>query len=268
VNEDAGAKPQRARAGPGAKPGAKKDAAKGGPKDDEPKGALAFLKTRHDPLTSVVLVIPVFLLYHLGILAIDVRNGVDYFTEATLALLDRNVWAYLGVTLLIAGGLFGAAWYLRKREKIKPASLLPIVLESLVWAIVMTFLVGWATQKLTSIQLGPHRMNAFEKLIMSAGAGLHEEIVFRVALFAGGTFALERIAKWKAWQAALVAGVASSLVFSAIHYIGPLSDPFSVASFVFRTLAGGYLAAIYRFRGFAVAVYTHALYDVLVFFVL
>ena len=235
---------------------------------EEPKGALAFLKTRHDPLTSIVLVIPVFLLYHLGILLIEVRNGVDYFTEATLAILQQNVWAYLAVTLVIAGGLFGAAWFLRKRGKIKPASLLPIVLESLVWAIVMTFLVGWATQQLTSIQIGPNRLGPFEKLIMSAGAGLHEEIVFRVGLFAGGTLALERIAKWKPWQAALVAGVASSLMFSLIHYIGPLSDPFTIGSFVFRALAGGYLAAIYRFRGFAVAVYTHALYDVLVFFVL
>ncbi len=39
---------------------------------------------------------------------------------------------------------------------------------------------------------------------------------------------------------------------------------FRVDSFVFRTLAGGIFCALFCLRGFAVAVYTHAIYDVYV----
>ena len=39
-----------------------------------------------DPFTSAVLTVPVFLLYHLGILAIDQRNGVDWVSGLMLAL--------------------------------------------------------------------------------------------------------------------------------------------------------------------------------------
>ena len=56
--------------------------------------------------------------------------------------------------------------------------------------------------------------------------------------------------------------IASAVVFSGWHYVGPLSDPFHVQTFVFRAVCGLVLTAIYGFRGFAPAVWTHALYDV------
>ena len=54
----------------------------------------------------------------------------------------------------------------------------------------------------------------------------------------------------------------SSLVFALAHYLGP--ESFTVFTFTFRTLAGLIFATIFLFRGFAVAVYTHCLYDVYV----
>ena len=101
---------------------------------------------------------------------------------------------------------------------------------------------------------------------MSAGAGFHEELVFRALLFGGLAAAIKAFGS-KAWQAVLIAAVVSSALFSAVHYVGSLSDQFTFVSFTFRFLAGMYLAAVYRLRGFAVAVYTHAIYDVLVMFV-
>ena len=64
------------------------------------------------------------------------------------------------------------------------------------------------------------------------------------------------------WIAAPIAAV----VFSAAHYVGALGDQFTLASFTFRALAGLWFTLVYRFRGFAVAVYTHTLYDLFVFF--
>lgn len=229
-------------------------------------GFLAWLKRRHDPLTSLLLTIPVFLLYHLGIVPISMRNGVDLVSGLTFRLLDQSLLAYVGVTVGYAVAIGVAVAVLRKKNKIRPTEWLPVLGESAVLAVLMSVSVGWATHHLFDWQAGPPAMNPFEKLVMAAGAGFHEELIFRVCLFAGGAFLLARFTKLGETKSALLAGLVSSLVFSAIHYIGPFGDPFSVVSFTFRALAGIYLATVYRFRGFAVAVYTHFIYDVIVFF--
>ena len=62
--------------------------------------------------------------------------------------------------------------------------------------------------------------------------------------------------------ATVIWAVASAVAFSAWHYVGPLSDPFHLQSFVFRAVCGLVLTTIFAFRGFAPAVWTHALYDI------
>ena len=67
--------------------------------------------------------------------------------------------------------------------------------------------------------------------------------------------------KKRAWMIALVV---SSVVFSLAHHIGPSGEAFTFAAFVYRMLAGAFFALVYQVRGFAVAAWTHALYDVFV----
>jgi membrane protease YdiL (CAAX protease family) len=134
----------------------------------------------------------------------------------------------------------------------------------------MWLLVGWATARIVphawaTLQLGGRPLGPLERLVMSAGAGFYEELVFRVGLFGGLAHLFTRRGV-PALRAGLAAAAVSALLFSAVHYVGALGDSFSLGSFVFRALSGLYLAALYRFRGFAVAVYAHALYDVGVFF--
>jgi membrane protease YdiL (CAAX protease family) len=56
--------------------------------------------------------------------------------------------------------------------------------------------------------------------------------------------------------------LACAVVFSGVHYIGPLSDSLQLPSFLFRLVLGLILTLIYVTRGFAAAVWTHALYDI------
>ena len=228
---------------------------------------LRSLSAAHDPLTSLVLTLPVFLTYHLGILLIDIRNGVDLVTGLMLKLLDYSVLAYIGLTLALSLGLVASGSWLRKRNKVRLEEFVPVLVESLVLAFGMLLLVGWMTQQILPGQIGGLAMGPVEKLVMACGAGFHEELVFRVALFGGGIELLRRKGQGVG-RALLISAFASSLLFSAFHYVGEMSDDFEFVSFTFRFLAGLYLAAVFRLRGFAVAVYTHTLYDLLVFFVL
>lgn len=229
-------------------------------------GVVGYLTQKHDPLTGLVLTIPVFLVYHLGILVIELRNGVDLFTELTFALLERSLLAYVGLTVAIAVGLVASLWFLRRKRaaRFRPKELVPVLVEGVVLAIVMMFTVGWATQQLLPGQVGPPAMGPLDKIVMSCGAGFHEELVFRAGLFAGGAWLLAR--RLTDTRAFLIAMLVSSILFSAVHYVGPLGDPFTLQSFLFRLLAGVYFVAVYHFRGFAVAVYTHTIYDLIVMF--
>ena len=229
--------------------------------------AVPFAGPRHDPFTSLVLVIPVFLVYHVGILLIDLRNGVDLVSALTFALLERSVLGYLGATVGIALGLGIAAWLLRRHGRMRAIEIGPVAVESLLLAVGMAITVGWATQVVLPGQVGPRPMGPVEKIVMAAGAGFHEELVFRAGIFAGLRGGLVRLFGVRAWRATLIAVIVSSLLFSAVHYVGALGDPLSIVSFTFRFFAGAYLAMVYAWRGFAVAVYTHAVYDLLVFFV-
>jgi hypothetical protein len=233
------------------------------------KGLLGYFSRRVDPLTSLVLTTPVFLVYHVGLLLTDARNGVDFVSGPMRALAQASLLAYLGLTLAVAAGIVVAGLAMRGRGELHPRALVPLLLESTLWALALSATVGYLTTHLVpSMQTGPRPVGPIDALVLSAGAGFHEELVFRVGLFAGGAWLLTRFAKLRPLLAFAVAAMVSSLVFSAAHYIGPFGDSFLLVSFTFRALFGLALAALYKARGFAVAVYTHAIYDVFVFTIL
>jgi hypothetical protein len=98
--------------------------------------------------------------------------------------------------------------------------------------------------------------------MVSLGAGIYEELLFRVVIVS----ALARLATagfaWKPALAGVFATFVGALIFSAFHYIGPLGDTLEVGSFVFRMVAGVLLSGLFLLRGFGIAAWTHALYDV------
>ena len=108
------------------------------------------------------------------------------------------------------------------------------------------------------------------------GAGFYEELAFRVVLFGLGAkalvwlFAQEHMGvvagsprlSFKAVLLMLGWAFVSAAVFSGVHYIGAFRDAPDLSSFVFRLVLGLALTLIFVTRGFAAAVWAHALYDV------
>lgn len=106
-------------------------------------------------------------------------------------------------------------------------------------------------------------------IVKSCGAGVYEEILFRLFLL---TFLVWLISKVMSrsgdegdQKMAVLAGVLfSSVLFAAAHHIPP-QPPMEVVPMVFRTVCGFVFGMVYLFRGLAVAVYTHTIYDIYVF---
>jgi hypothetical protein len=98
--------------------------------------------------------------------------------------------------------------------------------------------------------------------ILSLGAGVYEEVVFRLILMTAITLLLGDILRLpKNWTGALMVGI-SAVLFSLYHYLG--SEPFELKSFAFRTVAGIYFAILFLTRGFGVTAGSHIAYDILV----
>ena len=97
--------------------------------------------------------------------------------------------------------------------------------------------------------------------MLSLGAGLYEELFFRVVLVTGLSTLCRVAFGMGRGGSSIVAVVVSAVLFSLFHYIPPYGDPFQIASFTFRLLSGIVFSALYATRGFGITAWTHALYD-------
>ncbi len=232
----------------------------------------AYFATRVDPLTQLYLVLPLFVVYHVGVVAQVERvpgggyrwvgNGVDFLTGTMLHLANGNVGAYALGAIVVTLVLLGLILWARRGAELHPRLFAPLLAESLVYAVLFAGFVGYVVDAMGLGVLDSQSLLA--QLVSSCGAGLHEELVFRMALCHGPAWLIARrterpVAAW------VGAALVSSALFSLVHYVGPLGDSFKLSTFVFRFLLGLLLAGIYRTRGFAVAAWTHALYDILYF---
>jgi hypothetical protein len=218
-----------------------------------------------DPLTSAILVFPLFIVYQAGILASAGANGVDFVTSALVELSARDMANYLVVLATMSLAYAAVLVILRRRGSFHPRAFVPVLLESTFYALTMGTLIVFVMDRFIGVApglwIGGGR-GPLDVLVISAGAGLHEELIFRVIAMGGLAWLLAGVTgPRRAWLAALVL---SSLLFSVAHHIGPAGEPFAFAAFTYRALAGAFFAVVYHVRGFAVAAWTHALYDVYV----
>ncbi len=109
----------------------------------------------------------------------------------------------------------------------------------------------------------PGSRSVGQELVLSLGAGIYEELLFRLILVTG-LFALLRLLPISNRAQYIIAAIIGAFLFSLAHYVGALGYEFTLSSFVFRFLMGLALNALFLFRGFGIAAMTHALYDVIV----
>lgn len=215
------------------------------------------------PLTSLMFTLPLVLAYEGGVLWLghgSPRNGADVWLRQLLDLLGFGSY-FLLPALMVLGLL---AWHHieHDRWRFSPAVLAGMIVECLLWAGV---LVGLARLQHQFWPLGivDGLTGIFARFIGYCGAGLYEEVLFRLILLPVVIWVLAR-AGFSATPACLWSVILTSLLFSAAHYIGPLGDAFELYSFAFRTLAGIFFATLFVVRGFGIAAGAHAAYDMLV----
>lgn len=223
---------------------------------------------------SLTFALPLLLLYE-GLAALlsdsamsGVRNGADVLLKTMFVSMGGR-WGITLFGVVLFG--WGLALVLRDFRR-HPGTLVPgifggMLAESLVYAAVFGSVVANLTSLLLSGPLAVLQGGTFEtfplgtQLVVSLGAGLYEELLFRV-LLVSGLLALGTALGWKRWLNVTVAILGSALIFSGFHYVGPYGDALELPSFTFRAIAGVLLSGLYVSRGFGITAWTHALYDV------
>jgi membrane protease YdiL (CAAX protease family) len=97
------------------------------------------------------------------------------------------------------------------------------------------------------------------EILSGIGAGIYEEFIFRLAAIALVLFIGVDLLRAPRRATAALAILFTSVVFSLYHFLG--AGGFDWHGFVFRGVAGLYLALLYIGRGFGVAVGAHACYN-------
>jgi hypothetical protein len=154
----------------------------------------------------------------------------------------------------------------KSRDGIRPIVFLGMLVEAAALAAAFGFVIGLTTAKLLgsmhSLSLGPLEQTSWTtRLMLSLGAGLYEELFFRVLLVTGIAAGARIVLGFSRRTSGIIAAIVGAFIFSAFHYIGPYGDQLQLQSFVFRMLSGLAFSALYLVRGFGITAWTHALYD-------
>lgn len=229
---------------------------------------------RPGPLVDLALTLPIFLIYQFGVVFLHVRNAADWVTTNLLTFAEGSTPMYLLITAAIGVVFAGVFSWLGRGQAFRTGKFLQVIIEGTAYAVIMRFAGAWAA----GLFLGPMtgHEGLLQGIVTSFGAGFYEELAFRVILFGlGGQIlvwlfcreplhAFSGTSRLSARGFFVAAGwaVVCALVFSGVHYLGPLRDTFALPSFAFRAMLGLVLTLIFTLRGFSTAVWAHAIYDV------
>lgn len=215
------------------------------------------------PLHILAFLAPLILLYEIG--------AIVYLPGETIAargILARVFESFGIVGLHFPAGLLVVVllvWHvlLRDRWRVRGPYLAFMLMEACVWTVPLFLLAllmtaGPAMQAEAATAGAELRERSWQaRLTLSIGAGLYEELLFRMILIAAAHFVLADLLRLADPWAKVGAAVVSAVAFMLYHHA---ATPVESAFFL---VAGLYFAGLYIVRGFGIVVAVHALYDVL-----
>lgn len=229
-----------------------------------------YLRSTTHPWVSFLFITPLLAVY---------EGGVYYFRgDRTFLAAQADAWVrewlqnygavhiYAAPIAVVLVLLLWSWWRWSDRPTDPLSTTFGMAFEStlfafLLWQISRNFLPILDQLGIT-LELGPRQLVA-AKVIMFIGAGIYEEVLFRLGLFSILTVIL-RLLLLPGSVAWTLGAIASSLAFAAAHHLGDHGEPMQPYVFLFRFCAGLYFALLFTFRGFGIAVGAHVGYDILV----
>src|SRR2546429_1926793 len=226
------------------------------------------------PRYSLVFALPLLRFYQ--VLAVllapggrSVRNGGDVILQALFTAVAGTWGPPLFMVCLIGAGLWLVMRDMRAHgSRLRGGVFVAMLGESITLALTFGVVVGSVTSGVlgmlqTLAVPGRPEMDWWTRLMVSLGAGIYEELLFRVLLVGALAATARALLGWRPLTAGVTATVVGAATFSGLHYLGPYGDRWQLYSFAFRMVAGLFFSGLYLARGFGITAWTHAFYDVL-----
>lgn len=237
--------------------------------DDE---RYSFLSMR--PLHILAFLAPLIVVYELGSAIYLTRGGGSLMETIAARKVLSDFFRLFGPTSLYLPGITLTVvllvWHLIERDRwtIKPGVLAGMAFESILWVLPLLTLgivLGSSHPTAAMAAAGDivtsHPWQA--RLTLSIGAGLYEELLFRLILILLVHFFAVDLLRLRPMTGNILAVVVSALAFALYHDV-PLQGGANLWLLGFYVIAGAYFGTIFLLRGFGIAVGCHALYDVIV----
>ena len=214
---------------------------------------------------SAVAALPLLVIYEILIVLSQsrywgIRNAADVWIRTFLMAFDLQAQHITFVLIGISLALIPIAKSRARGIKLKANYFALMFAECLAFSMVLGVVLQ-SILRLGGLSSGGPGSGLMQNLALSVGAGLFEEIIFRVILLNLLFLLLSPLLK-KKMVAAVVSVLLASFLFSLSHYVGTMADTWQLYSFMFRWAAGLLFTVLYFVRGFAITSYTHALYDI------
>lgn len=220
------------------------------------------------PLHILVFLLPLIVAYEVGsmvYLGAEARGADTIGARGMLGSFFENFGAAslhlpaiaLAVVLFAWHVFLGDPWNVRGRVVVGMA------LESATWAIPLLVFALLLNPVPAAAGTSPDA-DAFSwqsRLAISLGAGIYEELLFRLILITAVHFVLVDLLRFAGGVGFVVAAVVSAVSFAFYHNIGRAGGQVDLRLLVFYTAAGLYFASLYIWRGFGIVVAAHAVYD-------
>ena len=252
------------------------------PARTSPRRETDYWQQTRRPWPSLVFLLPLLVAYELGVLwiggrnAAAIRSGADELLRSLLDVAGLN--AAWWPPLLIVLGLMSWQWVSKYPWHVSLETLAGMFVESVLAAFALivlgqlqsrlftgSFAIEMSLHQATELRmtLTASQVETVTRVLSFVGAGIYEEVIFRLTLQPLATAVIRQTVLPRSWAPAFAA-LATSVLFAVAHHIGPAGEPFALFPFCFRLLAGICFAALFVLRGFGIAVGSHAIYDILV----
>ena len=214
---------------------------------------------------SAIAALPLLVIYEILIVLSQspywgIRNAADVWIRTFIMAFDLQAQHITFVLIGISLALIPIAKSRARGIKLKANYFALMFAECLAFSLVLGVVLQ-SILRMGGLSSGGPGSWLMQNLALSVGAGLFEEIIFRVLLLNILFLLLSPLFKKKV-VSAVVAVLLASFLFSLSHYVGTMADTWQLYSFMFRWAAGLLFTVLYFIRGFAITAYTHALYDI------
>ncbi len=240
------------------------------------------------PVYALFFLLPFIIIYEILVLLVNpqlltepvsnVRGAVVSFVWVQnflnyLGMDTKNAWLFAPVVVILT--LLVIQLFSRQNWKVRLGDLPVMAVECLVLAvplIVLALVLNRGTNvpaNSIGFQYDSPSHNIAMDLLTGIGAGIYEELIFRLILISLSMVFFETVLGIRRIRAVIISVIISSVLFSLHHHFVFLNgqfakaETFTMTRFAFRTVAGVFFAVIFAARGFGIAAGTHAFYDII-----